>query len=384
MTRDRCPRGCCIGAWPLPRCVVSRSASADRAGARRPRHTRRRARRPAIPICRGCGAPGTWRSTTSRITAPSPVFPRDAASSWTRRRQDSVPARGAREAQEELRGNQGSRSLQELGSAGEVLPARHSAPDLSGWPFQIIQTRRTSHFNYEWSHKKRHRPGRRTWPAAVAGGRQTELERHAPRPIRGNSLVVNLTNFNALHLVRHGGQLPQRRAEGGRALHPDRSRHAAVRGDDGGSEGVHPPVDDPHGAPAPEGHRPSSTTSAPRCWMSWAFITRGRETSMSSDQALHERHARLDGSVVLRRSRCSWSGWPSRLRRPPPRVAAAGRRGGGAARATPALPPAGPIPRTRRRQAGPDRQLERMGVGLTHTVILEEHPGASGFRRGRA
>ena len=49
-------------------------------------------------------------------------------------------------------------------------------------------------------------------------------------------------------VVRSRRQLPQRRAEGDRALHRDRRQHAAVRGDDRGSEGVLAAVEDEHAA----------------------------------------------------------------------------------------------------------------------------------------
>jgi hypothetical protein len=45
------------------------------------------------------------------------------------------------------------------------------------------------------------------------------------------------------HLVRHGGQLPQRRPPRGGALHDARCRHHPVSGDHRGSKGLHPSVD---------------------------------------------------------------------------------------------------------------------------------------------
>src|SRR5688572_32049310 len=50
-----------------------------------------------------------------------------------------------------------------------------------------------------------------------------------------------------------------------------------------------------------------------------------------------------------------------------------GGRGGGAPRVAPALPPAGPIPRTADGKPNLEGVFSGMGSGLTHTVILEDH-----------
>ena len=64
-----------------------------------------------------------------------------------------------------------------------------------GWPFQIIQTARFVAFNYEWSHKKRLVPI--TSIAAPPAPDDQSNWNGIPRGrFDGNSLVVNLTNFN--------------------------------------------------------------------------------------------------------------------------------------------------------------------------------------------
>ena len=74
----------------------------------------------------------------------------------------------------------------------------------------------------------------------------------------GDTLVVDVTDFNGRDLVRPRRQLPQRRAARRRALHADRRRHAAVRSDDRGSEGVHAAVEDQHAALSPARDRTRS------------------------------------------------------------------------------------------------------------------------------
>ncbi len=63
-----------------------------------------------------------------------------------------------------------------------------------GWPFQIIQTRESVTFVYEWSHKKRVVPISSTPPPA---GEDTAWMGMARARFEGNSLVINLTNFNS-------------------------------------------------------------------------------------------------------------------------------------------------------------------------------------------
>ena len=65
-----------------------------------------------------------------------------------------------------------------------------------GWPFQIVQTPQYVTFNYEWSHKKRLVPT--TNMAAPPPSEEGEGNWNGmPRGrFEGNSLVVNLTNFN--------------------------------------------------------------------------------------------------------------------------------------------------------------------------------------------
>ena len=92
-----------------------------------------------------------------------------------------------------------------------------------GWPFQIIQDKQDVNFTYEWSHKKRIAPIGDTSPLPdPEGGLNLRWNGMARGRYDGNSLVVTLGNFNAYTLVRHGGQLPQRRPHGRGALHPDR------------------------------------------------------------------------------------------------------------------------------------------------------------------
>src|SRR5688572_18985564 len=65
-----------------------------------------------------------------------------------------------------------------------------------GWPFQIIQTPQFVAFNYEWSHKKRFVP---VTPVAPPPSPDDITNWNGvPRGrFDGNTLVVNLTNFNA-------------------------------------------------------------------------------------------------------------------------------------------------------------------------------------------
>ena len=62
-----------------------------------------------------------------------------------------------------------------------------------GWPFQIIQTPEAVTFVYEWSHKKRVVPISNTPPPP---GEETTWMGTARARFEGNSLVINLTNFN--------------------------------------------------------------------------------------------------------------------------------------------------------------------------------------------
>jgi hypothetical protein len=63
-----------------------------------------------------------------------------------------------------------------------------------GWPFQIIQTPEAVTFVYEWSHKKRVVPISNT-PAPP--GEETTWMGTARARFEGNSLVINLANFNS-------------------------------------------------------------------------------------------------------------------------------------------------------------------------------------------
>jgi hypothetical protein len=63
-----------------------------------------------------------------------------------------------------------------------------------GWPFQIIQTPESVTFVYEWAHKKRVVPISGTAPAA---DEETAWMGMARARFEGNSLVINLTNFNS-------------------------------------------------------------------------------------------------------------------------------------------------------------------------------------------
>jgi hypothetical protein len=63
-----------------------------------------------------------------------------------------------------------------------------------GWPFQIIQTPEAVTFVYEWSHKKRVVPISSTPPPP---GEETAWMGTARARFEGNSLVINLTNFNS-------------------------------------------------------------------------------------------------------------------------------------------------------------------------------------------
>jgi len=57
---------------------------------------------------------------------------------------------------------------------------------------------------------------------------------------------------------------------------------------------------------------------------------------------------------------------------------------GGAPRVAPALPPAGPIPRTADGKPNLEGVFSGMGSGLTHTVILEDHTSGFGIRGGKS
>jgi hypothetical protein len=63
-----------------------------------------------------------------------------------------------------------------------------------GWPFQIIQTPEAVTFVYEWSHKKRVIPISNTPPPP---GEETTWMGTARARFEGNSLVINLANFNS-------------------------------------------------------------------------------------------------------------------------------------------------------------------------------------------
>jgi len=63
-----------------------------------------------------------------------------------------------------------------------------------GWPFQIIQTPESVTFVYEWSHKKRVVPISNTPPPADG---ETAWMGTPRARFEGNSLVINLTNFNS-------------------------------------------------------------------------------------------------------------------------------------------------------------------------------------------
>jgi hypothetical protein len=65
-----------------------------------------------------------------------------------------------------------------------------------GWPFQIIQTPEYVTFVYEWSHKKRIVPLNAPAPPPASEG-ETAWMGMARGRYEGNSLVINLTNFNS-------------------------------------------------------------------------------------------------------------------------------------------------------------------------------------------
>jgi len=64
-----------------------------------------------------------------------------------------------------------------------------------GWPFQIIQTPQYTQFVYEWSHKKRLVPINNTAPRPDPEEANNWMGMPRGR-FEGNSLVVDLTNFN--------------------------------------------------------------------------------------------------------------------------------------------------------------------------------------------
>jgi len=64
-----------------------------------------------------------------------------------------------------------------------------------GWPFQIFQTPQYVGFNYEWSHKKRYVPVTSVAPPPSPDD-QSNWNGIPRGRFDGNSLVVNLTNFN--------------------------------------------------------------------------------------------------------------------------------------------------------------------------------------------
>lgn len=63
-----------------------------------------------------------------------------------------------------------------------------------GWPFQIIQTPEQVEFVYEWAHKKRVVPINSTAPVPTDDG--GAWMGYARGRYAGNSLLVNVTNFN--------------------------------------------------------------------------------------------------------------------------------------------------------------------------------------------
>ena len=64
-----------------------------------------------------------------------------------------------------------------------------------GWPFQIVQTPQYVMFNYEWSHKKRFVPINSKAPLPNPDD-ENNWNGMARGRYEGNSLVVDLTNFN--------------------------------------------------------------------------------------------------------------------------------------------------------------------------------------------
>ena len=65
-----------------------------------------------------------------------------------------------------------------------------------GWPFQIIQSRESVLFDYEWSHKKRTVPVTNIPPPPPAEEEERTWSGMPRGRFDGNSLVVALTNFN--------------------------------------------------------------------------------------------------------------------------------------------------------------------------------------------
>ncbi len=67
-----------------------------------------------------------------------------------------------------------------------------------GWPFQIVQTAEVVQFSYEWSHKKRLVPVTDVGPRPdPEDGLNTNWNGMPRGRFEGNSLVVDLTNFNS-------------------------------------------------------------------------------------------------------------------------------------------------------------------------------------------
>ena len=66
-----------------------------------------------------------------------------------------------------------------------------------GWPFQIVQTAEVVQFSYEWSHKKRVVPVTDVGPRPdPEDGLNTNWNGMPRGRFEGNTLVVDLTNFN--------------------------------------------------------------------------------------------------------------------------------------------------------------------------------------------
>ena len=135
------------------------------------------------PDCRGLARlePGEVRPRGSRRQAGCPCGPGLRGRSRRTARFPTSPA-ALKKREQNLREHQGDRPVEELGSAGEVLPAWHSAYHLLGWPFQIIQTPQyvTVQLRVEPQEAVMcPSPG----GAAAVAGRPDQLERHPSWPV---------------------------------------------------------------------------------------------------------------------------------------------------------------------------------------------------------
>ena len=93
------------------------------------------------------------------------------------------------------------------------------------FPFQIFQTRDHVAMTFEWS-----QVFRTIYTNGAPPSRHRVLDGRLAGPLGGRHARRGRHESQRPHLVRHGGQLPQRGAAARRALHAGRCRHHPLRG----------------------------------------------------------------------------------------------------------------------------------------------------------